>query len=135
MAAPHISAKAQEDHSLRPFRRNLNYGLPKNHCKNRSEWRILPGKPPEPLSPYYHLGCEFGSSLMLCHRDEGSEPVYVCQEHAKELGHATDVRASAGELSKEAGKNGAEATSAEPIATLMEKASGGSETANSGSSE
>src|ERR1700680_4409405 len=111
MAAPHSSAKAQEDNALRPLQRGRHYALPKNHCANRSEWRLLPGKPPERLSPYYQFGCEFGSSLMIAWTKYGNEPIYVCEEHAKELGHSADVRASADNLSSEARKNNEEETS------------------------
>jgi hypothetical protein len=126
MAAPHTSAKAQDDNPLRPLKRGRNYAMPKGHCTSRSEWRVLPGKPPERLSPYYQLACEFGSSLMLSWRSEGSEPVYVCEEHAKELEHSAPVRESASSPSSEAGKNNKKETSigAEPVA-VPEKASSG----------
>lgn len=66
---------------------------------------MLPGKPPEHLSPYYQLACEFGSSLILSWRNEGSEPVYVCEEHAKEFGDSANVHASAGSRSREKSKD------------------------------
>jgi hypothetical protein len=116
--APHpSSAKDQENSPFRLFQRGRNYALPKSNCPNRSEWRVLPGKPPERLSPYYQLGCEFGSALILSWRNEGSEPVYVCGEHAKQFEYC-GARASASEPSSEASRNNAKemAREAEPVA-------------------
>jgi hypothetical protein len=133
MAAPHSSAKAQEDHALRPLQRGRHYALPKSHCANRSEWRVLPGKPPERLSPYYQLGCEFGSSLMIAWRKYGNEPIYVCEEHAKELGHSANVRASAGNLPGDVETNNENGTSTEasPAAVPKQASSDPSKSANS----
>src|SRR5579862_2744955 len=131
MAASHSSVKAQEENPLRPLQRGHNYALPKSHCANRSEWRVPPGKPPERLSPYYQLDCEFGSSLMISWRNYGSEPIYVCEEHAKELGHSDDVRASVGSLSGEAGKNNENETSAGPVAVPKNASSAPSKAASS----
>jgi hypothetical protein len=103
MASPPSSAKAREDSPFRLFQRGRNYSLPKSTCPNRSEWRVLPGKAPERLSPYYQLGCEFGSALILSWRNEGSEPVYVCGEHAKEFEYS-GVRASASSSAAETRK-------------------------------
>src|SRR5579862_3840437 len=106
MAAPHRNAKPQDDNPLRSLQRGRNYALPKSQCTNRSVWRVLPGKPPERLSPYYQLGCEFGSSLMLLSwRYEGCEPFYVCEEHARELEHSAAARVSAVSQSIEASTN------------------------------
>jgi len=136
MAAPHSSAKAQEDNALRPLQKGRHYALPKGDCINRSEWRVLPGKPPERLSPYYRLDCEFGTSLMIAWGKYGNEPIYVCEEHAKELEHSADVRASAGNLSGEAGKNNENETSAEagPVVVPKQPSSAPPKSAN-GSSE
>jgi hypothetical protein len=55
-------------------------------CTNRSEWRLPPGKHPERLSPYYQLACDFGSSLMVAWgTEEGTEPIYLCEAHAKQF--------------------------------------------------
>src|SRR5687768_13935843 len=63
--------------------------LPKHTCKNPSEWRLLAGRPPERLSSYYHFACDFGTSVMGCLKaDDRSEPIYVCEQHAAELGYA-----------------------------------------------
>jgi len=118
MAAPHTTAKNPPDSPQRPLQRGRNYVMPKGHCSNRSVWRVLPGKPFGRLSPYYQLPCEFGSSLTAAWRNDGIEPVYVCEEHAQELGHSAQVRAVAGSSpSAETGENNeteiaAEATSA-----------------------
>jgi hypothetical protein len=116
MAAPYTSsAKAEKHDPLRPLRLGRhNYALPKGHCTNRSEWRLLPGKPPERLSPYYQLSCDFGTSLMISWRNEGGEPLYVCEAHAKELGYPADVCASAGKLSGPAGRKKEREASAQP---------------------
>jgi len=120
MAAPYTSSVKLEKHNaLRPLGRGrYNYALPKGHCTNRSEWRLLPGKSPERLSPYYQLNCDFGTSLMISWRNEGGEPLYVCEAHAKELGYPADVCASAGNLPGQAGRNKERETSAEaaPVA-------------------
>ena len=112
MAPPPSSAKDQENGPFRVFQRGRNYALPKSTCPNRSEWRVLPGKAPERLSPYYQLGCEFGSALILSWRNEGSEPVYVCGEHAKEFEYS-GVRASASGRPNETSKNGDQEISSE----------------------
>lgn len=100
MAPRPSSAKDQETSPFRLFQRGGNYALPKSNCPNRSEWRVLPGKSPERLSPYYQIGCEFGSALILSWRNEGSEPVYVCGEHAKQFEYC-GARASGSEASSE----------------------------------
>ena len=47
-----------------------------SHCTNRSQWRLPPGKPPEALSPYYQLACDFGGSLIASWgTEEGTEPI------------------------------------------------------------
>src|SRR5579862_7722796 len=114
MTAHPDSATAQEEVALRPLQRGGNYSLPKGHCTNRSQWRVPPGKPPERLSPHYRLDCEFGSSLMLIWRNDGTEPIYLCEEHAQELaqelaqkvGRLADARASAHSPTIEASKEG-----------------------------
>jgi hypothetical protein len=118
MALPHTSAKAKEDDRLRLLQRGRACAPPKSHCPNRSEWRVVPGRPPERLSPYYQLICEFGSSLILSWRNEGSEPVYVCEEHAKGFEHSADVRASTGSRPSETSKNNEteDSAEAEPLA-------------------
>jgi ribosomal protein L30E len=58
----------------------------KPHCKSRAEWRLQPGKPAELLSAHYRLDCDFGTAVIHCWEDGGSEPIYVCESHAKQLG-------------------------------------------------
>jgi hypothetical protein len=65
-------------------------------CTNRSAWRLPPGKTPERLSPYYQLDCDFGTALVLIWKTDGTEPLYLCEEHAKELRATTDRSAGAG---------------------------------------
>ncbi|MGA8872609.1 MAG: hypothetical protein WB460_15795, partial [Candidatus Acidiferrales bacterium] len=70
--------------------------MPKRYCTSRAEWRLQPGKPAEPLSPHYRLDCDFGTGVITCWEDGGSEPIYVCESHAKRLGQprkqVTDIR-------------------------------------------
>jgi hypothetical protein len=60
--------------------------VPKRYCTSRAEWRLQPGKPAEPLSPHYRLDCDYGTGVITCWEDGGSEPIYVCESHAKQLG-------------------------------------------------
>lgn len=100
-----LAPKKTPDAPQRPLQRGRTYALPKGRCTSRSEWRVLPGKPFERLAPHYQLACEFGSSLMAAWRNDGIEPVYVCEEHAKELGHSAQPRASVTNPYAETGKN------------------------------
>jgi hypothetical protein len=60
--------------------------VPKRHCTQRAEWRLPPGKPAEHLSPYYQLGCDYGTALMTVYNDgDASEPLYLCETHAAEM--------------------------------------------------
>lgn len=73
-----------------------NRRVPKRYCTSRAEWRLQPGKPAEPLSPHYRLDCDFGTGVITCWEEGGSEPIYVCESHAKQLGRprkqVTDIR-------------------------------------------
>jgi hypothetical protein len=70
--------------------------VPKRHCTCRAEWRLQPGKPAQPLSAHYRLDCDYGTAVVACWEDGGSEPIYVCESHAKQVGRAreqcSDVR-------------------------------------------
>ena len=70
--------------------------MPRRTCTSRAEWRLQPGKPAEQLSPHYRLDCDFGTGVITCWEDGGSEPIYVCESHAKQLGRprkiVTDIR-------------------------------------------
>jgi hypothetical protein len=71
--------------------------VPKRVCSSRAEWRLQPGKPAEALSPHYRLDCDYGTGVITCWEDGGSEPIYVCGSHAKQLGRprkavVTDIR-------------------------------------------
>jgi hypothetical protein len=57
----------------------------RDHCANRSQWRVAPGKAPERLSPHYQLGCDYGSALIDLWKGEGTEPLYVCDGHVAEF--------------------------------------------------
>jgi hypothetical protein len=68
----------------------------KLHCTSRAEWRLRTGKPAEALSAHYRLDCDFGTAVIVCWEQGGSEPIYVCESHAKQLGrsreHGPDAR-------------------------------------------
>jgi hypothetical protein len=68
----------------------------KRHCTSRAEWRLRTGKPAETLSAHYRLDCDYGTAVIICWEQGGSEPIYVCESHAKQLGrsreHGPDVR-------------------------------------------
>jgi hypothetical protein len=56
---------------------------------------MLPGKPPEHLSTHYQLACDYGNALMMTYwEDDGSEPIYLCESHATELGRSGEKYAS-----------------------------------------
>jgi hypothetical protein len=73
-----------------------NERVPKRLCTNRAEWRLQPGKPAETLSPHYRLDCDYGTAVITCWEEGGSEPIYVCESHAKQLARprkrVTDIR-------------------------------------------
>jgi hypothetical protein len=72
--------------------------------------------------------------MLLSGRNEGCEPVYVCEEHAKELEQSGDAGANAGSLSGEAGTRNE--TSAEAAAVgVPENASSAASKARNGASE
>jgi hypothetical protein len=66
------------------------------HCTSRAEWRLQTGKPAKSLSPHYRLDCDYGTPVIICWKEGGSEPIYVCDSHAKQLGrsreHCPDAR-------------------------------------------
>jgi hypothetical protein len=76
--------------------------VPKRLCTSRAEWRLQPGKPAEALSSHYRLDCDYGTTVITCWQDGGSEPIYVCENHANQLGrsreHWPDIRIITAEL-------------------------------------
>src|SRR5215471_7429841 len=60
------------------------------HCTSLAEWRLQTGKPAKPLSPHYRLDCDFGTAIIILWKEGGSEPIYVCDSHAKQLGRSRD---------------------------------------------
>jgi len=54
------------------------------------------------LSANYRLDCDFGTAVISCWKQGGSEPIYVCESHAKQLGcsreHGPEVRVIAARL-------------------------------------
>jgi len=68
----------------------------KRHCTSRATWRLRTGRPAEALSAHYRLDCDYGTAVIVCWAEGGSEPIYVCESHAKQLGnsreHCPEVR-------------------------------------------
>ena len=60
--------------------------MPKRNCTSRAAWRLQTGKPAEALSANYRLDCDYGTAVVACWEKGGSEPIYVCESHAKQLG-------------------------------------------------
>ena len=58
---------------------------PKRHCKNPAAWRLLRAKPAEQLSAYYGFRCEYGTSLMTFWQGGSTNPIYLCNDHARAL--------------------------------------------------
>lgn len=59
--------------------------MPKRPCIHRAEWRLLRGKPAQPLPAHYRLDCEYGTPLIAIYREgEGDNPLYLCERHAAE---------------------------------------------------
>ena len=93
-----IIRSGTEIHSSRHPKLGVRYNghVPNRRCTSRAEWRLQPGKPAEPLSAHYRLDCDYGTAVVTCWDDGGSEPIYVCEGHARQLGHShehcSDVR-------------------------------------------
>ena len=70
--------------------------MSKRHCTSRAEWRLQAGRPAQALSAHYRLECDYGTAHIICWKEGGSEPIYLCESHAKQLGrsreHCPDVR-------------------------------------------
>jgi hypothetical protein len=70
--------------------------VPKRNCTSRAEWRLQTGRSPESISAHYRLDCDFGTPVILLWQKGGSEPIYVCEGHSKQLGpsreHGPEVR-------------------------------------------
>ena len=44
----------------------------------------------EALSVHYRLDCDYGTAVIVCWEQGGIEPIYVCENHAKQLGRSRD---------------------------------------------
>lgn len=65
--------------------------VPKRHCAHRAEWRLLRGKPAQPLSEHYQLDCDYGTALITIYNEgEGSDPIYLCETHAAAVAELED---------------------------------------------
>jgi hypothetical protein len=60
------------------------------HCTSRAEWRLQTGQPAKALSAHYRLDCDYGTAVIICWKEGGSEPIYVCDSHAKQLGRSRE---------------------------------------------
>jgi hypothetical protein len=67
-----------------------NWCVPKPNCTSRADWRLQTGKPAEALSAHYRLDCDYGTAVIVCWQQGGSEPIYVCESHAKQLGRSRE---------------------------------------------
>jgi hypothetical protein len=95
-------------------RRGVRYNdrVAKGHCTRRAEWKLPPGKSAEHLSPYYQLGCDYGTALMVVYKeDEASEPLYLCESHVAEVERSREDAAARSGV--RAGAGSAEARSSE----------------------
>jgi len=79
--------------------------VPKRICLSRAEWRLQTGKSAEALSANYRLECDYGTPVILCWEKGGSEPIYVCESHAKELGPSREHGQEARIISAESEQN------------------------------
>jgi hypothetical protein len=70
--------------------RLLHLHVPKPNCTSRAAWRLQTGKPAEALSAHYRLDCDYGTAVIVCWQQGGSEPIYVCESHAKQLGRSRE---------------------------------------------
>jgi len=60
--------------------------VPKRPCTQRAEWRLVPGKAAQRLSPHYQLDCDYGTPLITIFKEsDGNEPVYLCEAHVAEV--------------------------------------------------
>jgi hypothetical protein len=108
----------------------------KRHCTSRAEWRLQTGKPAEALSAHYRLDCDYGTAVITCWEEAGSEPIYVCESHAKQLGrsrdHCPDVRiitAQSGHCDNPIKRE--DRTQSQEVVDIKLKGSGSSEAARS----
>lgn len=57
--------------------------MPKRLCTDRAKWRLLRGKPAQPLPAHYRLDCDYGTPVLTIYREgEGDTPTYLCEVHA-----------------------------------------------------
>jgi hypothetical protein len=59
-------------------------------CTSRAEWRLQTGRDAKPLSPHYRLDCDYGTAVIILWKEGGGEPIYVCPDHAKQLGRSRE---------------------------------------------
>ena len=67
--------------------------MSKGRCPTRAAWRFELGQPAKQLSPHYVLDCDYGTAIIACWEQGGSEPVYLCASHAEELKRRSESRA------------------------------------------
>src|SRR5215469_3870059 len=68
----------------------MSNAVSQRNCTSRAKWRLQTGKPAKSLSPHYRLDCDYGTPVIICWKEGGSEPIYVCDSHAKQLGRSRD---------------------------------------------
>jgi hypothetical protein len=65
-----------------------NCRVPKRHCTNRAEWRLLRGQPTQHLSAHYRLDCDYGTALVTIYNQ--GDPIFLCESHATAIGRPDD---------------------------------------------
>ena len=68
----------------------MNNPASQPQCTSRAEWRLQTGKAAKTLSPHYRLGCDYGTAVIVLWKEGGGEPIYVCDDHAKQLGRSRE---------------------------------------------
>jgi hypothetical protein len=43
------------------------------------------------LSSHYHLGCDYGTAVMVSWENRGIAPIYLCESHAAQLGWSSKI--------------------------------------------
>jgi hypothetical protein len=101
--------------------------MSKPPCANRAEWQFELGKPAKKLSPHYQLNCDHGTAIMVCREQGGSEPVYLCEQHAEEQKQRSDWHTEARTIAtvspsdRESGSSSVSPVAEEPTAARPTK--------------
>lgn len=101
-----------------------NLAVPKRHCIERAQWRLVLGRDAARLSEHYKLDCDFGTPVVDIYKTgESTDPVYLCEKHIGQVPRArargSEIRLveSAVEISAESPLN-LSAVSSTPVQTI-----------------